>query len=427
MPRSAEAETSSRWGFPDRETNHPIANQPPGAAGSTAEDASRVSLENTEVTTPFPDSTDQGDHEISAGVTNARTEPETRVESGAAENSSSEIELEASSSSFVDSPSLPEASDDSLDLEAPVGKKEEEPFDFHSGDATSALFDTRDEEEEVHSGWGAGVPQQNHASLSPFSTGSASLDGESETELGFAETLFGNKPSESDPDSPARRTGAVETKATFGPTDEKKSDHASSPDGSASAFANIGKSPEESDEPVVLDGDGRPMAPMTDEEKDSFAREMMELGDYHARSPWVKRIRRFVLTVLILAGIGYGAYAFLPADLAKDYKNKTLAWLEPGSVLLDFLPFEIADDPEGEEGDKTVKIKAIEGLNQLNDQFDGYLNQADENLRETGAKVEEREKIEHMEGPNIPKLPFNLPGMDSVPERPEVEVPGGGE
>ena len=55
-----------------------------------------------------------------------------------------------------------------------------------------------------------------------------------------------------------------------------------------------------------------------------------------------------------------------------------------------------------------VKVKAIDGLNQLTDQMDGYLNQADENLRESGATVAEREKLEHMKQPNMPKLPFNV-------------------
>lgn len=150
------------------------------------------------------------------------------------------------------------------------------------------------------------------------------------------------------------------------------------------------------------------MAPMTEEEKDAFAREMMQLGDYHKRSPWVKRIRRFFITIAVLVGSAYAAYLFMPREVVKDYKNKALAFLEPGSVLLDFLPVEIVDDPEGEEGDKMVKVKAIDGLNQLTDQMDGYLNQPDQNLRDSGAVVEEREKLEHMDQPNMPKLPFNV-------------------
>jgi hypothetical protein len=321
-----------------------------------------------------------------------------------------------SASSFVDEPILPELTPESKTNENPATDKpaetpdpSDDPFEYDALPKQSALFNSVETEVGVNSGWGTKVPNQNHASISPFSTGSAALDGASDPEPGFAEALFQEKGNSSAPSS-------VEPKSPFASSGDSAASSPAAPEGTASPFASIGQEPS-GEEPVVLDGDGRPMAPMTDEEKDAFAREMMELGDYHKRSPWVRRIRRFFVTLVVLVGGTYAAYVFMPRDLAKEYKNKALSYLEPGSVLLDFLPFEIADDPEGEEGDKRIKIKAIDGLNQLTDQMDGYLNSADENLRESGATVEEREKIEHMEGPNIPKLPFNLPDVKKLQEK----------
>lgn len=95
------------------------------------------------------------------------------------------------------------------------------------------------------------------------------------------------------------------------------------------------------DEPegeVVLDGDGRPMRPMTEEEKEQFGKDMMKFGGYHQRSPWRKRVLKFFITIGVLCGLGYAGYYFMPDDLAEKAKAKVLNFLEPGSVLADFLP-----------------------------------------------------------------------------------------
>lgn len=443
-PRNAPA-TESKWGFPEPKDpgmpNHPLPKEDAadGAVHSAdspetppASPAPLDLAEETEPTPPsleeFPPGPSRATSPAAPNFAASSTLPEPGEEEAHAETAAAEAAPEETSASELppiepateDPPSTETstASPSSIsDSEEPESKEEKitestdsDLFDFGGTSAKSALFDSPAAEAGIHSGWGTKVPNQNHASISPFSTGSSIPEADDAPAPGFAETLFKNG------------KDADDSTPTASPAESSPAP-ASSGGASPSPFAEIGEPHRDENGEVVLDGDGRPMAPMTDEEKDAFAREMMHLGDYHKQSPWVKRIRRFLLTIVLLAGAGYAAYVFMPADLAKDSKNKALTWLEPGSVLLDFLPFEITDDPEGEEGDKTVKVKAVEGLNQLNDEFSGYLDAADENLRESGAKVEEREKTEHMEGPNLPKLPFNLPNSDSLPERPGVDSP----
>lgn len=203
---------------------------------------------------------------------------------------------------------------------------------FGGGDSTSPASErSSDEEGGINTGWGTKVPTQNHASISPFSTGSAHPD------PGFAETLF--KEGESVPAS------HIEAKSPFGEAE-------GAPAVGGALFADPVEKVDkpEGDEEVVLDGDGRPMKPMTEEEKEAFAKEMMQVGEFHKRPKWFLRLRKFVVTMIVLGGLGYAAYVFMPQDKVEEWKAQALDWLEPGSVLLDFLPFELEDVPEGEGG-----------------------------------------------------------------------------
>ncbi|MDF1849625.1 MAG: hypothetical protein P1U85_02245 [Verrucomicrobiales bacterium] len=426
-PKSPElaAASGSSWGFPDRDT------PPVQEVSSAPADASEPKVEAVEEPATQPEPTAESNPESKASSFDFSSLPEGSpppwddILSQTESNPKSEVAADPVDTTMeMPAPAEIQKPEDEVSMSPPeeiseapvpvddlaspalepveeVPVEKEDPFEFDALPEKSALFSSNKEDTGVHSGWGTKVPSQNHASISPFSTGSATPDASNRDAPGFAEALFKEKPSSSD-SSATRAASSGEQKSPFGETSGSDSGAAA-----PSPFAQIG-APPSSDEPVVLDGDGRPMAPMADEEKDAFAREMMQLGDYHKRSPWVKRIRRFFITIAVLVGSAYAAYLFMPREVVKDYKNKALAFLEPGSVLLDFLPVEIVDDPEGEEGDKMVKGKAIDGLNQLTDQMDGYLNQADQNLRDSGAVVEEREKLEHMDQPNMPKLPFNV-------------------
>tara|TARA_R110002096_G_scaffold27831_11_gene84643 strand:- start:3132 stop:4565 length:1434 start_codon:yes stop_codon:yes gene_type:complete len=232
----------------------------------------------------------------------------------------------------------------------------------------------------------ANAPVEDFGSISPFSTAPSG------GEPGFAESLFGG--------SQSGNEGDQEPKP-------------SSPFGSPLGAPPIQESAEEEEE-VVLDGDGRPMKPMSEEEKAQFGKDMMKFGGYHDRSKWPKRILKFFMMIAVLAGLGYAAYVFLPEEQVMKIKDKVVNWLEPGSVFFDILPFEISSDSEGGEGGTKVRIKAIDGFNQLTDDFGAYMEAADDNLNsvlpEGAEKIPEREKAEKMEMPDIPKLPFKLPG-----------------
>lgn len=267
--------------------------------------------------------------------------------------------------------------------------------------AGSALFGGANEADdsdsgsgEINTSWGAKVPSPGHASISPFNDAAPSS--------GFADSLFREKAEEQSAGAP------IEPKSPFGNSDDGAMTGGalfSGPTSSPNPSPAVQPSPQEE---VVLDGDGRPMKPMTDEEKDAFAKEMMQVGDYHKRSPWVVRIVKFLITMVVLGGLGYAGYIFMPDEKIKELQQKTLEFLEPGSVLLDFLPVEII---ENENGEKEMKVKAVESLNEFSTEMDAYLDASEQNLKESGAIIPEREKAEKMEGPDIPKLPFDLPGM----------------
>ncbi|MEM6277834.1 MAG: hypothetical protein AAF733_00040 [Verrucomicrobiota bacterium] len=311
------------------------------------------------------------------------------------------------------SPAAEEAQEDPSNLPA---SNPSDLFESNGNAAEAPGFSHEEESAEVNSGWGAKVPNQNHASISPFSTGSA------EPDPGFAETLFREKAEE--------ETGKIQPKSPFGElgaTDE-------APKASGALFSNTVTQRVTKPEPtvskpdqkqeVVLDGDGRPLREMTPEEKEQFAKDIMTFSeDRRKRSPWLRRIRRFFMTVLVLGGLGYGAYVFMPEEQFETAKAKVFDWLEPGSVLLDYLPFDVT---ETEDGEKEVKIKALEGLDNLSNQMDAYLSTAEDQLNETlpeGAKGYERE--DPIDMPEMPKMP-NIPGlkMPSMPGSAPAEKSG---
>ncbi|MEM7600408.1 MAG: hypothetical protein AAF357_03210 [Verrucomicrobiota bacterium] len=270
-------------------------------------------------------------------------------------------------------------------------------FESKNESPGSALFSNGSGSGEVNAGWGAKVPDQNHASISPFSTGSA------EPDPGFAETLFREKAKE--------ETGKIQAKSPFGELDGE--DQAPLASGALFSSPVAPKAaPAEPEKEVILDGDGRPLRETTPEEKEQFANDIMHFGDYKKRSPWLKRIVKFFVTIGVLAGIGYAAYVFMPEDQVEVAKAKVFDWLEPGSVLMDYLPFEVG---ESEDGEKEVKIKALEGLDNLSNQMDQYLSTAEDQLNSTLAEGAEGYKRE---------APVDMPEMPKMPKIPGLKIPG---
>jgi hypothetical protein len=52
-----------------------------------------------------------------------------------------------------------------------------------------------------------------------------------------------------------------------------------------------------------------------------------------------KKIFKFFLTIGIIGGIAFAANAFVPEAKWGEWKQQAIDWLEPGSVILDKLPF----------------------------------------------------------------------------------------
>lgn len=391
--QAVEEAAESTWGFPKRE-DEAVATEPAIPAEERVELNSNFNV---------PNATADSFSSIAASNEGAIQSPDEKEDSIPVSEGSTPPEM-PTGFGFSEKPTL-----DVADETVPVEETPEEItatppsdlFESKTEASSSPLFSSEASSGEVNSGWGAKVPNQNHASISPFSTGSA------EPDPGFAETLFREKAKED--------TGQIQPKSPFGNMED---DSAPLPTGALFGASQPAVKKTEPKEEVILDGDGRPLREMTPEEKENFASDLMHFGEYHKRSPWIKRIVKFFVTLAVLGGVGYAAYVFLPEEQVKVAKEKVFNWLEPGSVLMeyipmDLMPFEVA---ESEDGEKEIKIKALEGLDNLSTQMDSYLSTAEEQLNSTlpeGAEGYKREAPADMpELPEIPKLPFGLGGSD---------------
>ncbi len=223
----------------------------------------------------------------------------------------------------------------------------------------SSLFNMEEPAAEMTASWGTKVPQENHASISPFSTGSA--DGG-----GFAETLFREKVE--------KNSGmGVTTSALF----RQKED----------APAAIQE--ERCGERTILDGDGRPMKPSTKEEEEQFAKQFFAIENARNKpNKWMKRAKRFLIFLVILGSAGTGLYFFTPQEKLAQWKTNVYNWLEPGMAILDYLPEGLRpaglprssfgiDAGVDENGVPKKKLNAFEGLKQLNVDIDKYRGSAE--------------------------------------------------
>ena len=261
-------------------------------------------------------------------------------------------------------------------IEEPESKSE---FEDKSASLDN-LFGDLEKPPSVQSGWGTGIPKQSHASMSPFATGSA------DATPGFAETLFREKGNE--PAAPSEMaSNSLNMTASPAPVSEP----AASPepegfgsyDSSKLGASEVGELP-----------------PMTKEQEEEFAKGMRTMHQSR-RSPFMKRLTRFVIVGAIIGGAGYAAMIFLPEETVNKFKTATDEWLAPAKELMADLPFGFGKGEEGEEGGG-FKIDAIEGLKTFSDEYDEYQKQSADQL---GTEVEE--------GPmekRIPEMPFGLGG-----------------
>lgn len=240
-----------------------------------------------------------------------------------------------------------------------------------------SLFGASEETGSIQPAWGVKVPKESHASISPFAT---------QDELGssFADSLF--------------RTKAEKEIATSG---------SGVPSSFASPFvpaAPKAAAPSEAAAPardraerVILDGDGRPMRPMTPEEEEEFAKNFFRYENSRTKPRWAKRILRKLKRILVgfclLAGIAAVAACFVPKEKLHAWRQGAIEWLEPGMAIFDYLPEKLRpkwlpqskfgiDGGLDETGRPKKKMNAFEGLDKLKGDVGNMRKAADAQLKE---------------------------------------------
>lgn len=254
---------------------------------------------------------------------------------------------------------------------SPFGEKAASPSLFTS------LSDSGELSSPVSAGWGTRVPNDTHASISPFGTGSASFGG------GFADNLFREKVVR---DSTEATGPAVTSSAASAPTAQT---------GAMTELSSALK--RDCQERVILDGDGRPMRPMTKEEEESFATNFFKYENARSTPRWVKRLRKMAIRALFLfCFLGFavgGLVVFTPKEKLAEWKTKAIDWLEPGMAILDYLPEGLRPDwlPRtefgidagvDENGQPKKKLNAFEGLEKLKGDVGNMRGAADAQLEE---------------------------------------------
>lgn len=250
---------------------------------------------------------------------------------------------------------------------------ERSPFAGNGGGFSLSLpsFLGNEDEPAVRNSWGTQVPKEEHASISPFGTGSAGG--------GFAESLFREKVEK---ENAAHHTVAA---GAFSPVS-----------GDETSPAESGAPKRDCAEKVILDGDGRPMRPMSKEEEAEFADNFFKYENARSTSRWGKRLRtlaiRMLVTFCLLGAVGGGVAAFAPKEKLVAWKAKAIEWLEPGMAILDYLPekwrpdwlpqssFGI-DGAKGGDGQPKKKLNALEGLDKLKGDVGNMRGNAEEELK----------------------------------------------
>jgi hypothetical protein len=216
----------------------------------------------------------------------------------------------------------------------PAPKPVSSPFGESHGFAVpfASTFGDEGPAPAIRPAWGANIPKENHASLSPF--GSREESGGS-----FADSLFHPKGettgTPADPGLPASFASpfvfVTKTKGPAPVTDETAAPYQLKRD---------------CDEKVIPDGKGRPLRPMTKEvtkdEEEEFAKNLFKPENARTKPRWVKgilrKVKRMLIGFCLLGGIAAVAACFVPKEKLLTWKKGAIDWLEPGMAVLDYLP-----------------------------------------------------------------------------------------
>lgn len=336
-PAAAEAAPlSSEWGFPERGEEPRDLLPPP----LSPEPVSQVADEPVTTGTPFVD-TVTTDFAYSVPVRDT-------------------------DSLFVDRAEIPPSMSQSAPAPATRSLFDDDDYQM----PFSSLFKVEENPVELSEAWGTKIPQESHASIAPFATPSSGGGG-------FAETLFRDKVVKETASEdftiaiPFSVAKPVET-----PTPVRHQDCAPK---------------------VILDGDGRPMAPMTKEEEEEFAKNFFAMERARGREPkWRKRLKVFLIKIIVLGLAGIVAFFVTPREKVEEYKTKAVTWLEPGMAILDYLPEGMRPDwlPRtdfgidaglDENGKPKPKMNAFEGLEKLKVDISNMRSATDEEMKKLGS------------------------------------------
>jgi len=246
----------------------------------------------------------------------------------------------------------------------------------------ASSFGDEKETASILPAWGTNVPREKHASISPFGQKAAPGGG-------FADSLFRPKPEAAQ----AGVESGIPTRFTSTFTPESKEDSLS-----PKPETPVTENPKQDcRERVILDGDGRPMRPMTKEEEEDFAKNFFKYENARTKPRWFNRILRKLKRILIgfclLAGVAAVAACFVPKEKLLVWKKNAIEWLEPGMAVLDYLPEPLRpkwlpqskfgiDAGVDEKGQPKKKLNAFEGLDKLKGDVGNMRGAADAQLKE---------------------------------------------
>ncbi len=213
-------------------------------------------------------------------------------------------------------------------------------------ESISSLFRSEDPASQITPAWGTKIPRENYSPISPFATGSAGG--------GFAESLFREKVTKVSPPTTSTQNAGEES--------------------------------------VIVDGDGRPMKPMTKAGETNFAADLFSDAKARQQSRWVKKSIQMLLVLLVLATVGAGAFFATPEEKIAIWKEKTYAWFEPGLAALDYVPEGLRPDSlprtnpgiaaeDGKNGESSKNLNVFDGLKKMDGEIDRVRSAAEEELK----------------------------------------------
>jgi len=241
------------------------------------------------------------------------------------------------------------------------------------------MFASNEETGSISPAWGTNMPGDAHASISPFGTGSAGGGG-------FAEGLFREKGVK---DASAKSDSSPI--APFTPY------AAPAPAAEPSVADATPKTPRrDCEEKVILDGDGRPMRPMSKDEESDFAKNFFKYENTRTKPRWqrrlLKKLTRMLIGLCVLSAIGAIAACFTPKEKLIEIKEDAIEWLKPGMAIFDYLPDSLRpewlprtefgiDAGVDEKGQPKKKLNAFEGLDKLKGDIGNIRGAADNELK----------------------------------------------